>query len=54
MQINQLTVGNEQNNPAFKVEVKKAPLFENKAWLWALMAVIIVLLSFFAFRMLKS
>lgn len=54
MQINQLTVGNEQNNPGFKVEVKKAPLFENKAWLWALMAVIIGLLGYFAFKMLKS
>ena len=54
MQINQLTVGDEQNNPGFKVEAKKAPLFENKAWLWALMAVIIALLGFFAFKMLKS
>lgn len=54
MQINQLTVGNEQNNPSFKAKVKKAPLFENKAWLWALMAVIIALLGLFAFKMLKS
>jgi len=49
-----LTVGTAQNNAAFiGIEVKK-PLFENKAWLWALMGVIISLLGFFTYKMLKE
>ena len=35
-------------------EVKSAPLFENKAWLWGIMAVIIVLLGWFSFKMMKK
>ncbi len=45
-------VSAQQNNPAFSVKTE-TPLFENKAWLWGLMALIIVLLGGFSFKMLK-
>lgn len=48
-----VVVGEEQNNPAYTVKTE-TPLFENKAWLWGLMAVIIVLLGWFSFKMLKN
>jgi hypothetical protein len=48
-----LVVAEEQNNPAYQIRTK-SPLFENKAWLWALMAIIIVLLGWFSFKMLKN
>ena len=48
-----LTVGEEQQNPAYSIKTEK-PLFENKAWLWVLMAVIIVLLGWFSFKMLRN
>ncbi|RZL45994.1 MAG: DUF3999 family protein [Pedobacter sp.] len=54
MQVAALTVGNEQNNPTFTSEKVRAPLFENKLWLWCLMGVIIALLGFFGYRMLRS
>ncbi|WP_324372529.1 DUF3999 family protein [Pedobacter sp.] len=48
-----VAVGEQQNNPAYTVRTE-TPLFENKAWLWGLMAVIIVLLGWFSFKMLKN
>lgn len=54
MQVTSLAVGTAQNNPAFTAEKVKAPLFENKLWLWCLMGVIIALLGFFGYKMLRS
>lgn len=54
MQVTSLSVGTEQNNPAFTSEKVIVPLFENKFWLWGLIGVIIALLGFFSYRMLKS
>lgn len=51
--ITALTLGDEQQNTTFITKTEN-PLFENKAWLWGVMLVIICLLGFFAFRMLKS
>lgn len=48
-----LTIGKEENNPAYAIVTEK-PLFENKAWLWVLMAVIIALLGWFSFKMLRN
>lgn len=48
-----VTVGNQKKNPAYSIKIEK-PLFENKTWLWALMAVIIVLLGWFSYKMLKN
>jgi len=48
-----VNIGTEQLNPAFSIKIEK-PLFENKAWLWVLMAVIIALLGWFSFKMLKN
>jgi hypothetical protein len=48
-----VNVGAEQKNPAYTIKTEK-PLFENKAWLWVLMAVIIVLLGWFSFKMLRN
>ncbi|MFC3559622.1 hypothetical protein [Pedobacter jamesrossensis] len=47
------SIGSEQKNPAYSVKIEK-PLFENKAWLWILMAIIIALLGWFSFKMLKN
>jgi hypothetical protein len=30
------------------------PLFKNKAWLWAIMIIIILILGWFSVRMLKT
>jgi hypothetical protein len=49
-----LTVGEEKTNPAFTLPKVEKPLFENKLWLWCLMGLIISLLGFFAYKMLKS
>lgn len=46
-------IGEEQKNPAYSVKIPK-PIFENKAWLWIVMSVIIALLGWFSFRMLKN
>lgn len=54
MTVNTLTIGDEQLNPNFKSDPKKTPLFENKLWLYGLMVLIIALLGFFAFKMLKN
>lgn len=48
-----VAIGEEQKNPAYSIKTEK-PLFENKAWLWILMAVIIALLGWFSFKMLKN
>jgi hypothetical protein len=48
-----VTVGNQKGNPAYLIKIEK-PLFENKTWLWALMAVIIALLGWFSYKMLKN
>jgi hypothetical protein len=48
-----VNIGTELLNPAFSIKIEK-PLFENKAWLWVLMAVIIALLGWFSFKMLRN
>jgi hypothetical protein len=54
IQITGLSVGKEQTNPAFTLEKVDAPLFENKLWLWCLIGIIIALLGFFSYKMLRS
>lgn len=54
MEIAPLSVGTEQINPAFKLEKVTAPLFENKLWLWGLIGIIIALLGFFSYKMLRN
>lgn len=53
LNLTSVAIGEEQKNPSYAVKTEK-PLFENKLWLWSLMAVIIGLLGFFSFRMLKN
>lgn len=53
LNLTNVDVGEEQKNPSYAVKTEK-PLFENKLWLWSLMVVIIGLLGFFSFRMLKN
>ncbi|RNL54068.1 DUF3999 domain-containing protein [Pedobacter jejuensis] len=48
-----VAIGQEQQNPAYSIKTEK-PLFENKTWLWVLMAVIIALLGWFSFKMLRN
>jgi len=48
-----INIGTEQKNAAYTTKTEK-PLFENKAWLWVLMALIIVLLGWFSFKMLRN
>jgi hypothetical protein len=48
-----ISVGNEMKNPDYIIKTEK-PLIENTYWLWALIIVIIGLLGFFTFRMMKS
>ncbi|RZL26947.1 MAG: DUF3999 domain-containing protein [Pedobacter sp.] len=48
-----VSAGNEQKNSAYSIITEK-PLFENKAWLWVLMAIIIALLGWFSFKMLRN
>ena len=54
MQVTALSVGPAQNNPAFTAEKVQSPLFENKLWLWCLMGIIIALLGFFGYKMLRN
>jgi hypothetical protein len=54
MEIAPLSVGAEQINPAFTLEKVTAPLFENKFWLWGLIGLIIALLGFFSYKMLRN
>ena len=49
-----LKVGDEEKNSSYQTKEITKPLFEQKVWLWYLMALIIILLGFFAFKMLKS
>ena len=51
--LSNVSVGKAQKNPSYTVKTEK-PLFENKIWLWCLMGVIMALLGFFSYRMLKS
>lgn len=48
-----LSTGEITENPLYRFDVDK-PLFEHKAWLWALMGIIISLLGFFTYKMLKE
>ena len=52
-EIANVTLGNEEKNPAYSIHIEK-PLFEQKAWLWVLMAAIIALLGWFSFKMLRN
>lgn len=51
--LSSINIGPELKNPAYTIKTEK-PLFENKAWLWVLMAVIIALLGWFSFKMLRN
>lgn len=51
--LSEVKTAEEQKNPAYSI-ISEKPLFENKAWLWILMAVIIALLGWFSFKMLKN
>ena len=53
LNLTSVSVGQEEKNPAYAIKTEK-PLFENKLWLWALMVVIICLLGWFSFKMLKN
>jgi len=48
-----INIKEEQKNPTYSIKIEK-PLFENKVWLWALMAIVIALLGWFSFKMLKN
>ncbi|NVO12240.1 MAG: DUF3999 family protein [Bacteroidales bacterium] len=48
-----LKLGDEQLNGK-KVKSKTEPLFQNKIWLWSIMALIIILLGWFSIRMIKK
>jgi hypothetical protein len=54
MEIAPLSVGAEHINPAFTLEKVTTPLFENKFWLWGLIGIIIALLGFFSYKMLRN
>ena len=52
-ELSMLKLGDEQMNENIFGSVK-APLFENKIWLWVIMAAIIIILGWFSFKMLKE
>lgn len=52
-QVNPLTLGEEKKNPAFSFKTTK-PLFENQLWLWVAMGLIISLIGFFTYKMLRD
>jgi len=52
-QLNNVTLDNEQFVDTNRPSVSE-PLFTNKVWLWGLMAVIILVLGWFTFRMMKK
>lgn len=49
-----LTVSQEEKNTSYNTITAEQPLFSNKNWLWALMVVIIALLGWFSYKMLKN
>ena len=51
--ITEVSFGEEANIQAKEAPQVK-PLFENKAWLWAIMGIIIAVLGWFSFKMLSS
>jgi len=51
--ITSVAIGQEKRNQLYSI-ISEKPLFENKAWLWVLMAVIIALLGWFSFKMLRN
>ena len=48
-----LKLGEEQLIDKEKIN-KEAPLFQNKAWLWFIMAIIIIILGWFSFSMIRK
>ncbi len=54
IEMTSLTIGEEKNNSTFTTAKTEKPLFENKLWLWCLMGIMISLLGFFAYKMLKN
>ncbi|TDG36843.1 DUF3999 domain-containing protein [Pedobacter changchengzhani] len=51
--LTQINIGKEEKNPSYSIVIEK-PLFENKSWLWALMGIIIFVLGWFSFKMLRD
>ena len=51
--IKNLDLGMEEIIPKIQPETN-TPLFEDKKWLWGIMAVIIVILGWFSFKMMKE
>ena len=49
----QLTL-EEEEIIAKEIESKEKPLFDNKFWLWSIMVLIILLLGWFTFKMMKE
>lgn len=49
-----LALGEQKENPNYSKAVHQQALFENKMWLWTLMVLIIGLLAFFVYKMLKT
>lgn len=48
-----LELGAEQDNNTF-IKFEKAPLFENKMWLWFIMSLTIIILGWFSFNMMRG
>lgn len=51
--LKRLELGNEQLIDKEKLKEGK-PLFQNKAWLWSIMAIIIIILGWFSFSMVRK
>lgn len=49
----QVELGVQKTNPLY-VDSSQSPLLEKSYWLWTVMGIIILLLGFFAFRMMKN
>ncbi|WP_316803831.1 DUF3999 family protein [Pedobacter nototheniae] len=49
-----LTLDKEEKNANYRTTLAEQPLFSNKNWLWALMIIIIALLGWFSYKMLKN
>jgi Protein of unknown function (DUF3999) len=52
--ISMLQLGDAQQNGQTDAEPKTQALFENKAWLWAIMALVIGLLAWFSLKMMRN